>query len=72
MSHYGYSFQGLYKAIAGTNTIDEMNLAAFINKFRNRGVEFSHEEYEALCRRIAEKGTGRILYQEFARAFAPF
>lgn len=71
VSSYGYNFQQLYRRIAGEGMVDEPALASFIGRFRDR-VDFSHEEYEALCRRIAEKGSNRILYQELARAFSPF
>jgi hypothetical protein len=35
-------------------------------------VDFTREEYEALCRRLTDGSGNRITYQEFARAFSPF
>lgn len=60
---YGYSFQDLYESIAGkSGIIDEGSLTAFIYRHRNR-VDFTREEYEALCRRLTDGSGNRITYQ---------
>lgn len=68
---YGFQFNAVITHIdreaKGTISIDK--LVKFIQQ---NGVDFSREEFEAICRKVRAKDQQYLSYKELMRAFSPF
>ncbi len=68
---YGFQFNAVITHIdreaKGIISIDK--LVKFIQQ---NGVDFSREEFEAICRKVRAKDQQYLSYKELMRAFSPF